>query len=129
MVLNGIAVPEQPESLILPIGGGAGAAPSGSGVDALPAAAQICSCNNVSKQALCEAIAGGCTTLAALKKGTKAATTCGGCAPLVTQGMKAELKRQGGTVTNHLCEPFPISRQDLYHIVRQEEESRGGKGG
>src|SRR3546814_11673714 len=78
MVLNGIAVPEQPESLILPIGGGAGAAPSGSGVDALPAAAQICSCNNVSKQALCEAIAGGCTTLAALKKGTKAATTCGG---------------------------------------------------
>src|SRR3546814_638450 len=88
MVLNGIAVPEQPESLILPIGGGAGAAPSGSGVDALPAAAQIRSCNNVSKQALCEAIAGGCTTLAALKKGTKAATTCGGCAPLVTQVLK-----------------------------------------
>ncbi|HEY9545260.1 MAG TPA: nitrite reductase large subunit NirB [Solimonas sp.] len=118
MVLNGIAVPEQPESLILPIGGGAGAAPSGSGVDALPAAAQICSCNNVSKQALCEAIAGGCTTLAALKKGTKAATTCGGCAPLVTQVLKAELKRQGVTVNNHLCEHFPYSRQELYHLVR-----------
>lgn len=119
MMLNGLALPEQPEALILPLAAGAGAAKaSGVGVDALPASAQICSCNNVSKQALCESIASGCTTLAALKKSTKAATTCGGCAPLVTQVLKAELKRQGVTVNNHLCEHFPYSRQELYHLVR-----------
>ncbi len=119
MMLNGLALPEQPEGLILPLAGGAASvASAGSGVDALPAAAQICSCNNVSKQALCEAIAGGCTTLAALKKGTKATTSCGGCAPLVTQVLKAELQRQGVSVNNHLCEHFAYSRQELYHLVR-----------
>ncbi|NGY03404.1 nitrite reductase large subunit NirB [Solimonas terrae] len=118
MMLNGIALPEQPEALILPLAGGGAVVSSGSGVDALPPAAQICSCNNVSKQVLCESIAAGCTTLAALKKGTKAATSCGGCAPLVTQVLKAELKRQGVTVNNHLCEHFPYSRQELYHLVR-----------
>ena len=38
------------------------------GAAALPASAQICSCNNVSKGALCAAIDAGCTTLASLKK-------------------------------------------------------------
>ncbi|NKF23446.1 nitrite reductase large subunit NirB [Solimonas marina] len=118
MMLNGLALPEQPEALILPLGGGAAAAPAGAGVDALPAAAQICSCNNVSKQDLCDSIASGATTLAALKKNTKAASSCGGCAPLVTQVLRAELKRQGVTVNNHLCEHFPYSRQELYHLVR-----------
>ncbi|MFP5306611.1 MAG: nitrite reductase (NAD(P)H), partial [Gammaproteobacteria bacterium] len=47
-----------------------------------------------------------------------AATSCGGCAPLVTQILKAELKRQGVAVNNHLCEHFPYSRQELYHLVR-----------
>ncbi|MGH8445551.1 MAG: nitrite reductase large subunit NirB [Solimonas sp.] len=118
MMLNGLPLPEQAEALILPLAGGTAAKPAGAGVDALPAAAQICSCNNVSKQLLCEAIAGGCTTLAALKKQTKAASTCGGCAPLVTQVLKAELKRQGVTVNNYLCEHFAYSRQELYHLVR-----------
>src|SRR5262249_35194549 len=51
----------------------------------------------------------------------RAATTCGGCAPLVTQGLKAELKRKGVAVDNHLCEHFPYSRQQLYHLVRVGE--------
>ena len=47
---------------------------AGIGVAALPATAQICSCNNVTKGAICAAIDAGCTTLGALKKRTKAAT-------------------------------------------------------
>src|SRR3546814_5812889 len=39
-------------------------------------------------------------------------------APLVTQVLKADRKRQGVTVNNHLCEHFPYSRQELYHLVR-----------
>jgi nitrite reductase (NADH) large subunit len=87
MVLNGIALPDDPEELILPRSDGKPGA--GVGVDALPDTAQICSCNDVSKGRLCEAVSGGATTLGALKACTKAGTACGGCVPLVTQVMKA----------------------------------------
>ncbi|KAB0583814.1 nitrite reductase large subunit [Ideonella dechloratans] len=116
MALNGIALPEHPEALILPAGDGQ--AKAGLGVDALPDSAQICSCNNVSKGQIAEAVAGGATTIAALKAGCKAGATCGGCVPLVTQVMKAEMARRGLAVNNHLCEHFPHSRQELFHLVR-----------
>ncbi|MCU4412473.1 nitrite reductase large subunit NirB [Acinetobacter sp. WU_MDCI_Axc73] len=122
MMLNRMDLPEQPESLIMPGYAQSGAAKSGgSGVDLLPDSATICSCNNVSKADICQAIADGATSLGALKKCTKAATACGGCAPLVTQVLKSELQRQGVTVNNHLCEHFAYSRQELYHLVRVNE--------
>lgn len=115
MALNGIPLPAQPESLILPsVEGGA----KGLGVDLLPASASICSCNNVSKGDLCAAIEGGATSLGALKKCTKAATSCGGCLPLVKQVLDAELKKSGVLVLNHLCEHFAHSRQELFHLVK-----------
>jgi nitrite reductase (NADH) large subunit len=90
------------------------------GVDALPDTAQICSCNDVSKGRLCEAVSGGATTIGALKACTKAGTACGGCVPLVTQVMKAQMKKQGLAVNNHLCEHFAHSRQELFHLVKVE---------
>ncbi|RYY79465.1 MAG: nitrite reductase large subunit [Moraxellaceae bacterium] len=118
MMLNGMDLPEQPEALILPATGNVPKASGGAGVDLLPDSAVMCSCNNVTKADLCSAIGAGNTTLASLKKCTKAASSCGGCAPLVTQVLKSELKRQGVTVNNHLCEHFPYSRQEIYHLVR-----------
>jgi nitrite reductase (NADH) large subunit len=119
-MLNDLPLPERPEELILPaIEGGRKAAVSG--VLALPATAQICSCNNVTKGALCAAVEAGCTTLGALKKSTRAASSCGGCGPLVTQILKAELARHGVAVNNHLCEHFAYSRQQLFHLVRVGE--------
>ncbi|MDP4301107.1 nitrite reductase large subunit NirB [Leptothrix discophora] len=119
MALNGIALPAEPEFLILPSSDGK--ARPGLGVDALPDSAQICSCNNVSKGRLCAAVGEGATTVAALKACTKAGATCGGCVPLVTQVMKAEMSRRGMAVNNHVCEHFPHSRQELYHLVRVGE--------
>ena len=119
-MLNGLPLPEYPEELILPQRSGA-QAPAGSGLAALPADAQICSCNNVSKGAICAAVDAGCTTIGALKKSTKAATSCGGCASLVTQILKSELKRKGVAVDNHLCEHFAYSRQQLFHLVKVGE--------
>lgn len=116
MALNGIALPGSPEHLILPASDVA--AKPGLGVDALPDSAVLCSCNNVSKGQLCAAITDGVHTIGELKSRTKAGTSCGGCVPLVTQVLKAELKRQGVAVNNHLCEHFPYSRQELYHLVR-----------
>jgi len=116
MMLNRIELPEAPEFLILPQSDGQ--ARPALGVDALPATAQICSCNDVSKGALCEAVAGGATSIGALKSCTKAGTACGGCVPLVTQIMKSEMKKLGMAVNNHVCEHFAYSRQELYHLVR-----------
>ena len=118
MMLNRIELPEAPEFLILPQSDGK--AKPGLGVDALPETAQICSCNNVSKGEICAAVCAGATSIGAVKSATCAGTSCGGCVPLVTQVMKAEMKKQGLAVNNHLCEHFPYSRQELYHIVRVE---------
>jgi len=116
MTLNGMPLPEAPEFLILPQ---LDAAPvRGLGVDALPATAQVCSCNDVSKGTLCEAVANGAASIGALKKCTGAGTACGGCVPLVTQVLNAELAKQGVSVSRALCEHFAYSRQELHHLVR-----------
>jgi len=116
MALNGITLPAEPEFLILPSSDGQ--AKPGLGVDALPDAAQLCSCNNVSKGQICEAVGQGATTIGAIKACTKAGSTCGGCVTLVTQVMKAEMAKRGMAVNNHVCEHFSHSRQELYHLVR-----------
>lgn len=119
MMLNQIECPEYPDSLILPQRDGS--APAGLGVDALPDSAQICSCNNVSKGELCSAINDGVTDLGDLKSCTKAATSCGGCAALVGQVLNAELEKQGIEVKKDICEHFPFSRQEIFHIIKTEQ--------
>lgn len=116
MALNGMPLPEAPEFLILPQPEGTPL--RGLGVDALPATAQVCSCNDVSKGTLCEAVANGAASIGALKKCTGAGTACGGCVPLVTQVLNAELAKQGVSVSRALCEHFAYSRQELHHLVR-----------
>ncbi len=115
MKLNDMPLPTHPDTLILPAH--AGAKPT-LGVDALPDSAQICSCFDVTKGRIAEAVAAGCHTVAAIKAETKAGTGCGGCVPLITQVLNAELARQGVEVKNHLCEHFAFSRQELFHLVK-----------
>ncbi|OAI52385.1 nitrite reductase [Betaproteobacteria bacterium SCGC AG-212-J23] len=115
LALNGVALPEHPEDLILPVRTGGG---KGIGVDMLPESALVCSCNSVTKGAICQAVAEGCSTLGSLKKKTKAATSCGGCGPLAKSIVDAELKKRGVAVTNHLCEHFAYSRQELFHLMK-----------
>ena len=86
--------------------------------DSMSSTALVCSCNNVSKGAIRAAIDAGCTTIGALKASTKAATSCGGCSSLLAQILKAELVSRGVAVSNHLCEHFPYSRQQLFHLIR-----------
>ncbi len=116
MTVNEMPLPENPEFLILPASDGK--EKPGLGVDALPDSAVMCSCNNVTKGAIGEAVANGACSIGEIKACTKAGTACGGCVPLVTQVMKAQMVKLGMTVNNHLCEHFPYSRQELYHLVR-----------
>ena len=113
---NGIRLPDDPASLIMPAGGGAPAL----GADALPDSATICSCHNVSKGSVCAAIDAGCCDVAGVKASTKAATGCGGCAALLKQVVEHELSARGVAVDTSLCEHFAHTRQELYHFVRVE---------
>ncbi|WP_313110263.1 nitrite reductase large subunit NirB [Atlantibacter sp.] len=116
MMLNDMALPAQPETLILPASSAAGA--KGLGVAALPDSAQICSCHNVTKAQICQAVNDGAVSLDALKTCTKAATGCGGCSALVKQVLDNQLEQQGVEVKKDICEHFAYSRQEIYHLVR-----------
>ncbi len=116
--LNGIELPEHPDSLILPNRSDESV---GLGPDALPESAQICSCHDVTKGDVCNAVEAGCTDLGSLKSETKAATGCGGCAALLKSVLDCELEKSGVEVNTDICEHFPHTRQDLYNLVRVEE--------
>ncbi len=116
--LNGIELPENPDALILPHRSDESV---GLGPDALSASAQICSCFDVTKGAICSAIEGGCMTMSALKAETKAATGCGGCSALLKSVLDSELSKQGFEVNTDICEHFAYTRQDLFNLIRVEQ--------
>src|SRR4029077_18873002 len=92
------------------------------GVDSMPDATQICSCNNVSKGAICSAIREqNLDSPAAVKACTKAGAGCGGCFPLVTDLFKEQMKQLGKKVTNHLCEHFAYSRTELFVLIKTKQ--------
>jgi nitrite reductase (NADH) large subunit len=107
----GEQLPGDPLVLIAPSGSDSGSA--GFGVGALPDGAQICSCNNVTKGDLTDAIAGGCSDVPGLKKCTLAGTSCGSCVPLLKQLLEAE----GVEQSKALCEHFSQSRAELFDII------------
>ncbi|SCL64746.1 assimilatory nitrite reductase (NAD(P)H) large subunit precursor [Micromonospora citrea] len=101
-------LPAPPLALLAPAG-----AP-GAGAGALPATAQVCSCNAVTRADVDDAIAGGCADVPALKACTRAGTSCGSCVPMLKQLLDAA----GVSQSTALCEHFDASRQELFDIVR-----------
>ncbi|MCF0096667.1 nitrite reductase large subunit NirB [Micromonospora sp. MH99] len=100
-------LPAAPLALLAPDGGGADAG-------ALPATAQVCSCNAVTRGDVDDAIAGGCADVPALKACTRAGTSCGSCVPMLKQLLDAA----GVAQSSALCEHFDVSRRELFEIVR-----------
>lgn len=115
--LNGIDLPAEPQALILPASEGG---PPMLGAAALPVTATICSCLNVSKGDIIEAIDGGCCSLSELKASTGASTGCGGCAALLKNVLDDELANRGIEVDTSLCEHFKYTRQELFHLIKVE---------
>ncbi|WP_068716560.1 nitrite reductase large subunit NirB [Vibrio tritonius] len=113
---NNMTLPETPSVLILP--NVAEDESSAMGVDALPDSAVICSCFDVTKGTIVEAVKAGCTTMAELKETTNASTGCGGCSALAKQVLDSELEKLGVEVNNHVCEHFAYSRQELSDLIR-----------
>jgi nitrite reductase (NADH) large subunit len=88
------------------------------GVGALPDVATICSCHNVTKGAIREAIRDNeLSEVGQIKTCTKAGTGCGSCVGMVKDLLTAELKAAGKVVNNNLCEHFALSRAQMFTIV------------
>ncbi|MEO6028893.1 MAG: nitrite reductase large subunit NirB [Candidatus Binatia bacterium] len=112
MCRRGVLVPEQAHELLVGPAAGTAAATADD-------AAQVCSCNAVTRGAICKAVVdGGLTTVAEIKSCTRAGTGCGGCVPLVATILQAELAKAGRAVKTVLCEHFAYSRQELFEIVK-----------
>ncbi|WP_109299060.1 nitrite reductase large subunit NirB [Aquimarina sp. AU474] len=118
MYQTGMQLPENPEDLILGSRGGDNNSLLGNIMD-LPDNAQICSCESVSKGAICNAIKDGtCDNLADIVSNTKAGTGCGGCKPMVKDLVDATLKSQGKEVKDTICEHLEYNRQELFDIIK-----------
>ena len=88
-------------------------------ITTIPNDAQVCSCNNVSKAQICDAIkTKNLCSVDEVKACTKAGMGCGGCLPLVIDLFKAQIKAAGKKVSNALCEHFACTRQELFEIIK-----------
>lgn len=114
---NKTILPSDPEDLML---GSRGGTENGvSGVMALPDEALICSCEAVTKGAIChEIVENKITTFDGIKKCTKTGTGCGGCVPMVKDLINETMKSQGVFVRNVICEHFNYTRQELFDLVK-----------
>jgi nitrite reductase (NADH) large subunit len=114
--LNQNELPEVPESLLVQ-----GGAEEEAGVMAMPDEAQICSCENVTKGDIVNALdSGECGSLDELKTCTKAGTGCGSCMTLVKDIYETHLENSGAEVDRSLCEHFSMTRVEMADKIRKE---------
>jgi nitrite reductase (NADH) large subunit len=120
MYRNNISLPENAEELIVGARG-EGSSAFGSAID-LPDTAQICSCESVSKGAICNSLVDGkCHSLKDVIGFTKSTTGCGGCKPMVVELVNGTLKSMGKEVKDIICEHFEYTRQELYGIIKVKQ--------
>ncbi|MEV3859558.1 nitrite reductase large subunit NirB [Streptomyces sp. NPDC050095] len=113
----GRELPASPEAYLVPSTGAEGAP----GADSLPDDAVICSCHNVTKGAVREAVtAQSLTDVGGIKRCTKAGTGCGGCVGTLQSVLDAELAAAGVEVARGLCEHFALTRAEIYDTIRTE---------
>ncbi|MQA10787.1 MAG: nitrite reductase large subunit [Pseudonocardiaceae bacterium] len=112
--LVGGELPAEPAALLAPDGN------ASMGVDAVADAAQICSCNAVTKGAITSAITDdGCDSVPSIKSRTRAGTSCGSCVPMLGK----LLSSCGVEQSKALCEHFKQSRAELFEIIQATQIS------
>jgi len=116
-MLNGIDLPESPETLILP---SSGKKPT-LDINALPNTAVICSCHNVTKGDIISAIDQGACSLNDIKTCTKASSGCGGCADLLHNLTEVTLQSHKIEAKEVICEHFAYSRHEIFDLINAEK--------
>jgi len=128
MAAGDAPTPEVPATLITPGADASAAADESSGVASLSRSATICSCENVSKGAICDVItecvaSTDSADVAAVKSATRAGTGCGGCQPQLAELVRATLAGAGIEMSRRLCDHFSQSRQEVFDLIRLERIS------
>jgi nitrite reductase (NADH) large subunit len=124
MVSSGMALPANPEELILP-------ASRGALQIGMPDEAVVCSCNNVTKRAILDHVSEDvetgdhvCENVACVKSCSKAGSTCGSCVPVVKNLIEQHFAAVGKEVSKGICEHFSLTRQELFDLVSVHDYKR-----
>ena len=111
-------LPDERLSLLFDLG----APPEKVTLDEMPADAQVCNCNGVSKAAIGASVAAGCRSAGAVMKATRAGMGCGSC-----KGLVGELVEWfcGGEVEEdpsvHYYVPgVPLAKAELMEAIREQ---------
>ena len=111
-------LPDERLSLLFDLG----APPQKVTLDEMPAEAQVCNCNGVTKAAIGAAVAEGAETLIAVMNATRAGKGCGSCKGLINDVVAWF---NGGTVAEdpsvHYYVPcIPMRKQELIAAIKQQ---------
>ncbi len=122
LIKQGTDVSAMRETLIFGPGFAGGAAPDPmAAVAALPPEAEICGCNGVCKGRIVEAIAGGATTLDAVRATTKASSSCGTCTGLVEKVMALTLGDSFSANANPaMCKCTDHTHEDVRRLIKAQ---------
>jgi nitrite reductase (NADH) large subunit len=93
------------------------------GVAEMPGDSQVCNCNGVSKQAICDTVAGGCSSVGAVMDRTRAGKGCGSCKSLVARIVEWAAD---GEVTEEASASWyvpgiPLPKPDLIAAIRDQD--------
>ena len=93
------------------------------GVAELPADSQVCNCNGVSKQAICDAVAGGCGSVGAVMDRTRAGKGCGSCKGLVKQVVEwaADGEVTEDPAASWYVPGIPLAKPALMDAIRSQQ--------
>ena len=122
LIKDGTEVGEMRETLIFgpAYQGGATADPMAA-VAALPDEAEICGCNGVCKGRIVQAIAGGATTLEAVRARTKASGSCGTCTGLVEQVLAVTLGDDFQMpAASPVCACTDLTHEDVRRLIKSQ---------
>jgi len=111
-IKSGKPIPARPQELLFGAASAAGA--EGEDDDEM-----VCSCNNVTCGDIRTAIREQeLVSVGGIKACTRAGTGCGGCVPTVARLLDRELAKAGRAVERNVCEHFPVSRPELFQMIK-----------
>src|SRR5918997_777638 len=116
---RGTALPEERIRLLVDLSDGEEEV----GVAEMPADSQVCNCNGVSKQAICDVVAGGCSSVGGVMDATRAGKGCGSCKSLVKQIVEwaADGDLAEDPAASYYVPGIPMAKPELVAAIREQD--------
>ncbi|MGY1638812.1 nitrite reductase large subunit NirB [Geodermatophilus sp. SYSU D00742] len=116
---RGAPLPEERIRLLVDLSDGAEEV----GVAEMPGDSQVCNCNGVTKQAICDVVADGCTALGGIMDRTRAGKGCGSCRSLVKQVVEwaADGDLAEDVSASWYVPGIPMGKPELVAAIREQD--------